>query len=189
MNPDQQTPTNSKESNSPRGISARPAGSDDQDFLFQVYCSTRQEEVHSWGWTAEQAAAFLRMQFDARRRSYAAAYPSGVESILDEGGTPIGSLLVRRSPKEIQLVDIALLPDYRNRGIGTRIISELIREAANSKAALRLSVLAGNPAIRLYERLGFLVTDKGTMYLEMEHGASPGGIIDAGSRPEFKIDA
>jgi len=150
-------------------VSTRPASTSDRDFLFELYASTRREEMESWGWTAEQQTAFLRGQFDARHACYAASYPTAQESILLDAGVPVGSITVASSPGEIRLVDIALLPEHRNRGIGTLLVSRLIREALSSKAPLRLSVLRGNPAFRLYERLGFVATTTESMYIEMEH--------------------
>jgi ribosomal protein S18 acetylase RimI-like enzyme len=150
-------------------VSTRPASASDRDFLFQLYASTRREEMEPWGWTAEQQMGFLRGQFEARRASYAAAYPTAEESILLDAGVPVGAITVSRAPLEYRLVDIALLPEHRNRGMGPLLISFMIRESLSSKAPLRLSVLRGNPAFRLYERLGFVVTTAEPMYIEMEH--------------------
>ena len=145
-----------------------PASGNDREFLRKVYASTRQQELEACGWPARQQESFVRMQFEARRRSYEAQYPSATESIIMDENTPAGSWIVFRGPSEIRLVDIALLPEHRGRGIGSRLISTLIREAMDSNLPLRLSVLRGNRAIRLYERLGFVVISSDSMYLEME---------------------
>lgn len=83
-------------------------------------------------------------------------------------GQAAGSVIVFRGPAEIRLVDIALLPEFRNRGLGARLISQLIEEAGRAAIPLRLSVTAGNPAIHLYQRLGFVATGQNQVYLEME---------------------
>ena len=69
---------------------------------------------------------------------------------------------------EIRMVDIALLPPSRNAGIGTALRRDLLAEAAVAHQPVRLHVEQCNPALRLYERLGFVpIADKG-VYLLME---------------------
>jgi ribosomal protein S18 acetylase RimI-like enzyme len=154
-------------------ISLRPASSEDREFLFKVYANTRREEMKPWGWNPQQQEVFLRMQFDVRRRSYATAYPLAEESIIVHTDLSVGSMIASRGSAEIRLVDIAILPEYRNRGIGGGLIGTLIAEAARSATLLRLSILQGNPAIHLYERLGFVVSGRDSMYLEMEYRPVP----------------
>ena len=65
-------------------------------------------------------------------------------------------------------VDIALLPEYCNRGIGTTLLRGLQSEAVAAGKPLRIHVERFNPALRLYERLGFHpIADRG-VYLFME---------------------
>lgn len=150
-------------------LSARPVTEDDASLLYEIYASTRREEVQAFGWPPAQQEAFLRMQFEARRRSYGAAHPSAEYTILLHDATPAGSMIVSRDPSAIHLIDIALLPEFRNRGLGTHLLRDLIREASASQRPVRLWVLRGNPAIHLYSRLGFVVTLEDAMYLEMKH--------------------
>jgi predicted N-acetyltransferase YhbS len=51
---------------------------------------------------------------------------------------------------------IAVLPDYQNQGIGTQLLSRLLHSAREWYSAVSLSIRADNPAVRLYERLGFI---------------------------------
>jgi ribosomal protein S18 acetylase RimI-like enzyme len=156
------------EGTSSRKISLRPATVNDNDLLLHVYARTRQDEMASWGWSAEQRSCFLRMQFDARKRGYATTYPSAENSIISIGDVPAGSITIFRGPSEIRLVDIALLPEFRGRGHGGEVIRMLISEAADAGSALRLSVLRSNRATHLYERLGFIAKGGDEMYCEME---------------------
>src|SRR5262249_8599577 len=137
------------------GVRLRAAGPQDREFLLRLYASTREEEMNLWGWSAPQRAAFVQMQFVARERTYDAAYPGAEKQIILLGETPAGAMVVFRDSAEMRLVDIALLPEQRNRGTGGKLIGELIREASAAGLPLKLSVLRGNPAARLYERLGF----------------------------------
>jgi|SRR5580658_4231710 ribosomal protein S18 acetylase RimI-like enzyme len=152
----------------------RDANAGDLPFLFSLYCDVRSPEVNAWGWAASQRDAFLRMQFDAQRRSYQAAYPQATHHIVCSGSVPIGRRLVAAAPEEVRLVDIALLSAYRNCGIGTRLIQQLVDESAAGGVALSLQVLRGNPAQRLYERLGFIETGADAMYITMQLTAGAG---------------
>jgi ribosomal protein S18 acetylase RimI-like enzyme len=152
----------------PQLCKLRLADPKEEEFLLRVYASSRRQEIASCGWAPAQQNAFLAMQFQARRRAYASEYPNAEYSILLQDGVPVGSTIVSRSELELRLVDITLLPEYRNQGIGTQLLKKLILESARSKLPLRLSVVKGNAAIRLYERLGFVLTADSQIYCEME---------------------
>jgi GNAT superfamily N-acetyltransferase len=149
-------------------VSLRPAQDEDQPFLFALYCDVRGPEVDAWGWPAPQREAFLRMQFEAQRRSYRAAYPDASDQIVCWEGAPVGRILVNAAAEGSLLVDVALLAAFRNRGIGTRLIQEAIGECGQRQCAMRLQVLRGNPAHRLYLRFGFHETGSDAMYIQME---------------------
>jgi ribosomal protein S18 acetylase RimI-like enzyme len=150
------------------GISLHTASAGDTEFLMSVYASTRQEEMASWGWDPKQQASFIRMQFDVRHRGYLAAYPTAETSLISVGDIPVGSIIIFRGTGEIRLLDIALLPESRGRGIGAELIRMLISEATRSGSPLRLSVRRGNRAAHLYERLGLVARGGDEMYSEME---------------------
>jgi ribosomal protein S18 acetylase RimI-like enzyme len=142
----------------------REATPEDEQFLFDVYASTRQEELEGLGWDDNQKRDFIKMQFLARERSY----PRVDDRIIVLNGRPIGRMLVDRSDAEILLRDIALLTQYRNRGLGTILIHDLMKEATVSGKAINLHVLATSAAVRLYERLGFSRAGAEAAYLEMK---------------------
>jgi len=146
----------------------RAAAPQDREFLLRVYASTREEEMTAWGWSAAQKQAFAQMQFQARELSYKAEYPDAEKKIVMVAGAPAGVLQVRRGEREMNLVDIALLPEYQGRGLGGQLVRQLMEEAARAGVPLRLSVLRTNPAARLYERLGFATSEEGAMYRKME---------------------
>jgi ribosomal protein S18 acetylase RimI-like enzyme len=76
--------------------------------------------------------------------------------------------MVARQQPAATLVDIALLPEHRGKGIGGGLIRELIGQCDQQKLPLRLQVLRTNPALRLYERLGFTRTAEDQIYIQME---------------------
>lgn len=96
-----------------------------------------------------------------------------VAQIIEQAGAPIGLLKVLRDGKQWELYQIQLMPQYRGKGIGTRLISTLISEANAAGAVLRLGVLKANPARKLYERLGFVVVSEKAHGYEMQLGAQP----------------
>ncbi len=134
----------------------RPATPEDESFLFELYASTRAEEIASWGWDDETQASFLAIQFKAQQGAYLAQYPSADHKIIVAGCQPIGRLLVDKSDQEIVLVDIALAPEMRGAGIGSTLLKMLLAEAADTGRPIRLHVLLTNPARRLYDRAGFV---------------------------------
>lgn len=146
-------------------VTLRPATPDDQPFLLELYASTRIDELAESGWDDNQKQAFIKMQFFARERSQ----PRADDQIIVSGGRAIGRMIVDRSESPIVLRDIALLPEYRNAGIGNHLLRDLLKEAAAVGKPVRLHVLAASPAVRFYERLGFTRSGAGDngAYLEM----------------------
>lgn len=146
----------------------RPAASEDRDFRFALFASTRADELARFPGSAEQREVFLRIQFAAQERGYEISFPTAVRSIICLADLPIGSLMVDSTPTEIRVVDIALVPEQRGRGFGGQLLERLKEEAGATGRPLRLRVVKGNPAQRLYQRLGLvIVTDEG-LYQQME---------------------
>jgi ribosomal protein S18 acetylase RimI-like enzyme len=149
-------------------IALRPIVPDDRAFLLAVYSSIRQAELAAVGWNSAQKAAFVAMQFGAQHTYYQEHYGSASFDVVLVDGQPAGRLYVSREGDEIRIVDIALLPEFCNRGIGSSLLRQLHAEARAAGKPLRIHVERFNPALRLYERLGFRqVADRG-VYLFME---------------------
>lgn len=149
---------------SPYPISLRPFQADDEAFLFRLYRDARAEEMATWGWDEAQQQAFLNMQFRARNLAYS-TYPNVEHSIILNFDKPIGRLLVSRKDDELRLVDIALLGEVRGQGIGAKLIADLLELAVRENKPVRLHVEKSNPALRLYQRLGFqILEDTGTQF-------------------------
>jgi GNAT superfamily N-acetyltransferase len=148
-------------------VGLRPATDADQDFLFSVYASTRSEELDQVPWTEEQKRAFLWQQFEAQDHEYRRAYPDGVFSVVELSTNPVGRFYLRHGASDTRIVDLALLPDYRGWGIGSRLLGDLAREADRAQRSLSIHVEVFNSgARRLYERFGFaLAEDKGVYLL------------------------
>jgi ribosomal protein S18 acetylase RimI-like enzyme len=154
------------------GITLRPVQPDDEAFLFEVYASTRLDELSSLGWSEAQRESFLRLQFRAQQQSYLTQFPGADFAIILRHGRPVGRLYVERRTDEIRGIDIALLPDYRQAGIGTAILQHLLAEAARHGKPFRIHVAKFNRAQRLYRRLGFTTLDDDGVYFFMEWRSS-----------------
>lgn len=162
-----------------RGYGLRPEGDADLPFLFALYASTRAEEIaQAQSWSDEQKHAFLAQQFDAQYRHYRQHFPDSAFDIIEHHGEPIGRLYLERRDTRLHIIDIALMPGQRGNGIGTAILTALIDTAAQSGLGVGIFVEKFNPALRLYQRLGFVdVSDTG-VYLEMERMAENATVTD-----------
>ena len=101
---------------------------------------------------------FLRVQHLAQSRGYQAAHPRAERSIVLASGEPAGRWMVDREGESIVLVDVAFLPEHRGKGLGTALLKRLLAEGGAAGRKVKLQVTRGNPAIRLYQRLGFVRT-------------------------------
>lgn len=154
-------------------IALQPIAAGDVAFLLDVYASTRADELALLPWTDAQKHDFIRMQFDAQHHAYRSHFPEAAFDLILVDGARAGRLYVDRPPHEVRIVDIALLPAYRGRGIGTTLITGLQQEAAAGDRPLRIHVERFNPALRLYERLGFTPLDDRGVYLQLEWRGGP----------------
>jgi ribosomal protein S18 acetylase RimI-like enzyme len=138
------------------------------EFLYEVFASTRRDELAPLNWTPAQQDVFLRMQFNAQHQDYHRNFPGADFMVVILSGSPVGRLYVARLPDQILVVDISILPGYRNRGLGTALIQALMSEAATAGKPLRIHVEQHNPALRLYTRLGFRGIAQHGIYLLMQ---------------------
>lgn len=146
-------------------IALRPVEpSSDHELLVAVYGSTRVEELAPVPWTVEQKDAFIRMQFAAQDTHWREMRPGARFDVILLDGEPAGRIYVDRLDHEIRIVDIALLPAQRNRGVGTTLIRGLLDEAHGRGVPVTIHVERQNPARRLYERLGFTQISTTSVY-------------------------
>ena len=149
-------------------VELRPAGPADDELLFRIYASTRAQELAVLAWDGPAEEEFLRGQFAAQRASYE-RYPGRSDQIVLVGGEPAGRLCLARGEREIAVVDIALLPRFRGRGVGSALLRDVLDEAAAAGKRVRIHVERSNPALRLYQRLGFRVVADLGVYLRLDY--------------------
>jgi len=148
----------------PAGISQRPIASEDMPFLRELYAQTRAEELAAVPWTDEFKRAFIEQQFNAQHAFYQDAFAGADFLLVQRDGVAIGRVYIYRSPVEISVLDIALIPELRNHGLGSALLGEVIAEAQREGKRVALHVEASNPARRLYDRLGFVLVEPGGVY-------------------------
>jgi ribosomal protein S18 acetylase RimI-like enzyme len=156
-------------------IVLRPITPGEDSFLAGLYASTRTEELAQTNWSDDQKAMFCRMQFAAQTADYQTNYPDASFQIIERNGVAAGRLLVMRSDDAVHVIDLALLPEHRGVGVGTKLLKELQEEARAAGKKLSIYVERFNPARRLYDRLGFQQVEEKEVYLLMEWKASPEG--------------
>ena len=150
-------------------VELRPVAESDNDFLLAVYASTRNDELGQVEWADGQKEMFLRWQFELQRREYDTRFPDADYRIIMVDQQPAGRIWVGSDDQQLRLLDIALLPEFQNRGVGTALLESLKTEAENAGKALRHMVFVlNNNADRFYERLGFKKIDDFGAYKHME---------------------
>jgi GNAT superfamily N-acetyltransferase len=145
-----------------------PIGPDDAELLLRIYASTRAEELAGVAWSDAQREVFLRQQFTAQHAYYQEHYAGASFDVIRVEGRPCGRLYVARWPREIRVMDIALLPECRNEGLGGRVLAALLAEARAAGLPVTIHVERMNRALRFYERLGFRVKEDKGVYLFLE---------------------
>ena len=150
-------------------LSLKKVAAADEEFLLSVYASTREAELDQVTWADGQREAFLRWQFKMQREQYEARFPDAEYKVIEVDNQPAGRVWVGENETEIRLLDIALLPEFQNRGVGTLLLRELIERARLVDKPLRHMVfMLNSSAHRFYERLGFEMIEDLGAYRHME---------------------
>jgi ribosomal protein S18 acetylase RimI-like enzyme len=163
------------------GLTFRRFTDTDLPFLRRVYDSTRAEELAATPWNDAQKTAFLDMQFRAQHADYQTNYPEADWLVAMRGGEEIGRLYIDRWPSQHCIIDIALLPEHRGKGLGEALLRDLMDEAAGFGKTVMIYVEKFNPAMRLYRRLGFKTEEDKGVYDLMRW--TPGSVATAQSDP------
>src|ERR1041385_442301 len=164
-----------------------PVTEADNEFLLQIYASTREEELAQAEWQPGQKEAFLKWQLDMQRQQYEARFPDAEYKVIEIDSQPAGRIWIGRNANEIRLLDIALLPQFQNRGVGTLLLRQLIDEARDAAKPLRHMVFMLNSnAHRFYERLGFVMIEDLGAYRHMEWRSEPPAVAGGPSQNRLR---
>lgn len=147
----------------------RPEQEQDQAFRFQLFCESRPAEFALLQFEPAVFDQLMRFQFQAQTLSYRADFPNARFDIIELNGAPIGRIVVDRPGTVLHIVDQAIVPSLRSRGLGTTIMKALMDEAGAAGLPVRLKVaLSNDPSMRLYLRLGFKPIHSEPLHVEME---------------------
>lgn len=145
-----------------RGIALRPCRDGDAAFVRDLFFSVRAPEFAPAGWPEAVLRDFLANQSQLQNSHYATAYPHATNLLVTHDGAAIGRVILHASPGDIRVVDIALLPQWRGGGLGAALLTAIRHQAQACRASVSLTVDLHNPALRLYQRQGFVaVRDNG----------------------------
>lgn len=149
------------------GVSCRPEIDADRPFLLALYATTRADELAMTDWPDATKAMFVLQQFSAQHRDYVQSRPGLWRLVVQRDGAAAGRLYIDQTGASCHLVDISLMPELRNQGIGAALLNDLMAYAAGLAKDVTLSVIGTNPAKALYVRLGFQTTDTASYYHSM----------------------
>jgi GNAT superfamily N-acetyltransferase len=149
-------------------ITSRAVKPEDQGFLIELYKSSRGDDLRGLGWDEQRISEFLEMQYEAQQNFYRTDHEHAADELIMIDDKPIGRLLIESRAHEIRCIDLALLPGYRERGLGTGIIQKLQERARSAKKPLRLQVIRFSRAVSLFDRLGFVRTSETGTHFQME---------------------
>lgn len=136
----------------------------DNPLLFEIYVSSRAEEMKLIQWTDEVKNTFLESQFQAQTLHYFSKYPDGSFELIKLENQTAGRLYQAELADEIRIIDITLLPQFRNQGIGTILLSDILKKAEKLQKSVRIYLETYNPSQNLFARLGFVPTSNDGVY-------------------------
>ncbi|MFG1427800.1 GNAT family N-acetyltransferase [Roseixanthobacter glucoisosaccharinicivorans] len=158
----------------PAGVQLRAARAEDRVFLEDLFIAVRRDTLAAAGWPEAQLRAFLADQYRLQQHHYATHYPGAAQMIIARDERAIGLLHLHATARDLRVVDIALHEESRNAGLGAALLRAVCAQAAGEGRTVSLHVAIGNPACRLYQRLGFQATDPGDgVYQKMVWQAEP----------------
>jgi GNAT superfamily N-acetyltransferase len=149
-------------------IGLRPASAADEQFLLEVYATTRSEEMALVPWSEDQKKSFVSAQFQAQQDHYQKTYPDARHDVILLDGHAVGRLYVARLETEIRIVDVTLMPNYRKRGIGSALLRDLKEQANELRLPLRIYVETFNPSFLFFTHRGFVSGEQQGIHVLME---------------------
>lgn len=133
----------------------RPAGPEDEAFLYDVFCTTWADEAAALP-NPKLVTHMLRIQHTAQERRFRTGYPDHERLVILHDGERAGRLYLNISDTVVNALDMTLLPEFRSHGIGSRVVGDLLQIARDTGRSATLRVARRNPrAAALYNALGF----------------------------------
>jgi len=153
-------------------IQLRPVEEKDAAFIEAVYRTTREAELNLTNWSEYQKSAFISMQSASQLTDYKTKFPGARFQVIIYNKKDVGRFFTGETENEIRLLDITILPEFTGKGIGTDLLHRLIQRSDKVQKKITLHVIPSNPALKLYQRLGFVQVKKEGLryYMERQPG-------------------
>ena len=146
-------------------IQLRTVEEKDAAFIEAVYRTTREAELNLTNWSEYQKSAFISMQSAAQLADYKTKFPGARFQVIIYNKKDAGRFFTGETENEIRLLDITVLPEFTGKGIGTTLLQHLIQRSNKVQKKISLHVISSNPALKLYQRLGFVhIKNEGFRY-------------------------
>jgi ribosomal protein S18 acetylase RimI-like enzyme len=136
----------------------RQAAATDRDWLWETKCRCLRGYIEQ---------TYGPWDEDIQRARFDASFEPGEFQIISVGGRDAGFTAMQHEAQEVQLFNIMIAPEFQNRGLGTAVLRDVLAGARARRVPVRLQVMRVNPARRLYERLGFVVTEETATHFRM----------------------
>ena len=149
-------------------IQLRAVEEKDTAFIEAVYRTTREAELNLTNWSEYQKSAFINMQSAAQLAEYKTKFPDARFQVIIYNKKDAGRFFTCETENDIRLLDITILPEFTGKGIGTNLLNRLIQRSNKIQKKISLHVIASNPAMKLYQRLGFVHIKNEGFYYYME---------------------
>jgi N-acetylglutamate synthase-like GNAT family acetyltransferase len=143
---------------SDKSINLYPIEDKDMMILNEIYGSTREKELKQVVyWSDEQKRAFILQQFMAQHEYYQKNYIGAAFYTIQKNKVVIGRLYIHENFQEkgVRIIDITILPNWQNKGIGKGILKDILSKSSKLNRAVSIHVETFNPAMKLYKDLGF----------------------------------
>lgn len=155
-----------------KGITLRSATMADISFLRLLYYQLRADELTTVPWPDSQKRAFSDSQFDLQHHHYLTYYSEAFFLLIENQSVPIGRLYLLQQADTFLIIDISLVSEWQNHGIGSILIQHIQKLAHTDQAILTLHVDQRNrAAYRLYTRLGFVYNGIQATHIKMSWSA------------------
>lgn len=142
--------------NLPHGISARPAGRQDKDFLAKMFKENR-DDLRMADADKDYIETVIDMQLEAQQGGYGAQFPNAIYLVLEKNGSRIGRLTLDVQPVELRLVDLDFIKKAQDKGFGSAILLWLMKAAATTKKPLLVPTRRDDFAMgRFLRKYGFV---------------------------------
>ena len=129
----------------------------DAAFLAELFAIRAAPMLHLAGLAEPQVTQLVAIQHRAQTASYRSAFPGACFLVAELDDAPVGRLIVDEECGVAYVVDIALLPAWRGRGLGPALITDLQRRQGAAGGRVRAEVAVDNAAsLTMFAKLGFV---------------------------------